>query len=154
MRSDFGRALRAIRTDQTAARALGINVPRYKLMAFLIAASFASIAGSLYAYYFQFISPEMVSTNRSFEIITALVVGGEGSLVGPVIGVAILTLLPTVFQPLANFKTLAEGLILVVALLYLPSGIFGGVLSAFRGKPKRIETGATPIGVEVEGAKQ
>lgn len=154
MRSDFGRALRAIRTDQTAARALGINVPRYKLMAFLIAASFASIAGSLYAYYFQFISPEMVSTNRSFEIITALVVGGEGSLVGPVIGVTILTLLPTVFQPLANYKTLAEGIILVVALLYLPSGIFGGILAAFRKKSRPIQSSAAPIGVGVEGAKQ
>jgi len=151
VRSNFGRALRAIRTDQTAARALGINVPRYKLMAFLISAGFASVAGSLYAYYFQFISPEMVSTQRSFEMVTMLVVGGETTLVGPVIGAVILTLLPTVFQPLANFKTLAEGLILVGALLYLPSGIFGGILAAMKKKGDRpvqtppVQIESTPV---------
>ncbi len=149
VRSDFGRALRAIRTDQTAARALGINVPRYKLMAFLISAGFASVAGSLYAYYFQFISPEMVSTQRSFEMVTMLVVGGEATLVGPVIGAVILTLLPTVFQPLANFKTLAEGMILVGALLYLPSGIFGGILAAIQKKGDR-PVQAPPV--QIEGA--
>jgi branched-chain amino acid transport system permease protein len=153
VRSDFGRALRAIRTDQTAARALGINVPRYKLMAFLISAGFASVAGSLYAYYFQFISPEMVSTQRSFELVTMLVVGGEATLVGPVIGAVILTLLPTVFQPLANFKTLAEGLILVGALLYLPSGIFGGILAALQKKSDR-PVQAPPLQIESTPARE
>jgi branched-chain amino acid transport system permease protein len=153
VRSDFGRALRAMRVDPVAARALGINVPKYKLMAFLIAASFASVAGSLYAYYFQFISPEMVSTNRSFELVTMLVVGGEATLVGPVIGAVILTLLPTVFQPLANFKTLAEGVILVSALLYLPSGIFGGILAALQRKRiQPIET--MPSAVESKPARE
>lgn len=153
VRSDFGRTLRTIRTDPVAASALGINVPRYKLMAFLISAGFASVAGSLYAYYFQFISPEMVSTNRSFEMVTMLVVGGEATLVGPVIGAVILTLLPTVFQPLANFKTLAEGLILVLALLYLPSGIFGGILGAMqRWRNRPIES--APVHVEATGSPE
>jgi branched-chain amino acid transport system permease protein len=77
MRSDFGRTLRSIRTDQTAALALGIDVPRYKLYAFLIGAAFASIAGSLLAFDFQFLSPDMVSTQQSFLIVTMLVIGGE-----------------------------------------------------------------------------
>ena len=140
MRSNFGRTLRAIRTDQTAAGALGIDVPRYKLMAFLIAAGFASLAGSLYAFYFQFLSPDMVSTTRSFEFVTMLVVGGEGTLVGPLIGVALLTMLPTLFQPLANYKTLASGLILVLALLHLPAGIYGGMLALVR----RVARAAAP----------
>jgi branched-chain amino acid transport system permease protein len=122
LRSDFGRALRAIRTDQTAALALGIDVPRYKLYAFLIAAACASVAGSLYAYYFQFLSPEMVSTPRSFELLTMLVIGGEGSLAGPLLGVLLLVLLPTVVQPLAQAKTLFAGAVLA-GLLFLPSGI-------------------------------
>ena len=109
MRSDFGRTLRSIRTDQTAALALGIDVPRYKLYAFLIGAAFASIAGSLLAFDFQFLSPDMVSTSQSFLIVTMLVIGGEATLVGPVIGVVLLTLLPTAFQFLANYKTLASG---------------------------------------------
>jgi branched-chain amino acid transport system permease protein len=126
MRSDFGRTLRSIRTDQTAALALGVDVPRYKLYAFLIGAAFASLAGSLYAFDFQFLSPDMVSTQQSFLIVTMLVIGGEATLAGPVIGVILLTLLPTAFQFLANYKTLASGILLVGALLYLPSGLYGG----------------------------
>ena len=127
LRSDFGRALRAIRTDQTAALALGIDVPRYKLYAFLISAACASVAGSLYAYYFQFLSPEMVSTPRSLEYVTMLVIGGEGSLAGPVLGVLLLVLLPTSVQALDQVKTLFSGLVLVGGLLLLPSGILGAV---------------------------
>jgi branched-chain amino acid transport system permease protein len=132
MRSDFGRTLRAIKTDQTAALALGIDVPRYKLYAFLIGAAFASIAGSLLAFDFQFLSPDMVSTQQSFLIVTMLVIGGEATLVGPVIGVILLTLLPTAFQFLANYKTLASGILLVVALLYLPQGLYGGFIAIVR----------------------
>jgi branched-chain amino acid transport system permease protein len=127
-RSGYGRALRATRADQTAARALGIQVPRYKVSVFLLSAALASLAGSLYAFFFHFLSPEMVSTSRSLEMITMLVLGGEGTLVGPLVGVALLTLLPAAFQPLSIYKTLAEGGLLVLILLYLPGGIFGGLL--------------------------
>jgi branched-chain amino acid transport system permease protein len=141
MRSDFGRTLRAIRTDQTAALALGINVPRYKLFAFLIGAAFASLAGSLLAFDFQFLSPDMVSTPQSFLLVTMLVIGGEGTLVGPVIGVILLTMLPTAFQFLATYKTLASGILLVTALLYLPQGLYGGFVSLLNrlpgGRPPR-----------------
>jgi branched-chain amino acid transport system permease protein len=153
MRSDFGRTLRAIRTDQTAALALGIDVPRYKLYAFLIGAAFASIAGSLLAFDFQFLSPDMVSTNQSFLIVTMLVIGGEGTLVGPVIGVILLTLLPTAFQFLANYKTLASGILLVVAMLYLPSGLYGGFTSIVRrltGGPRKIDTPNSGVAIPVE----
>ncbi|HUZ74393.1 MAG TPA: ABC transporter permease [Stellaceae bacterium] len=125
MRSGFGRALKSVRTDQTAAAALGVNVARYKLAAVVISAALASLSGSLYAFYFHFLSPEMVGTPRSFEMIAMLVAGGEGTLVGPVLGVALLTLLPTVFQPFATYKTLGEGLLLVGCFLWLPEGIFG-----------------------------
>jgi branched-chain amino acid transport system permease protein len=125
MRSGFGRALKAVRTDQTAAAALGVNVVRYKLAAFLISAALASLSGSLYAFYFHFLSPEMVGTPRSFEMIAMLVAGGEGTLVGPILGVALLTLLPTLFQPFALYKTFAEGLLLVLCFMWLPEGLFG-----------------------------
>ncbi len=127
IRSSFGRALQAVRTDQTAASALGINVPRHKMAAFAISAALASLSGSLYAFYFHFLSPEMVGTQRSLEMIAMLVVGGDGTLVGSVFGVALLTLLPTMFQPLAHYKTLAEGALLTLAVRYLPGGIFGSI---------------------------
>ncbi len=132
MRSDFGRMLRSIHTDQLAALALGVDVPRYKLYAFLIGAAFASIAGSLLAFDFHFISPDMVNTEQSFGLLTMLVVGGEGTLVGPVIGVLLLTLLPTVFQFLENYKTLVSGVLLVTALLYFPAGLYGGFTALIR----------------------
>lgn len=127
IRSSFGRALQAVRTDQTAASALGVNVPRHKMAAFAISAALASLSGSLYAFYFHFLSPEMVGTQRSLEMIAMLVVGGEGTLIGALFGVTLLTLLPTIFQPLALYKTLAEGALLVLAVRYLPGGIFGSL---------------------------
>lgn len=130
IRGSFGRALQAVRTDQTAAAALGVNVPRYKMAAFAISAALASISGSLYAFFFHFLSPEMVGTQRSLEMIAMLVVGGEGTLVGPVFGVALLTLLPQIFQPLAIYKTLAAGALLVLTVRYLPGGIFGTLAGA------------------------
>ena len=125
LRSGFGRALKAVRTDETAAAALGVNVPRYKLAAVCLSAVLASLSGSLYAFYFHFLSPEMVGAPRSFEMIAMLVAGGEGTLVGPLLGVALLTLLPTIFQPFALYKTFAEGVLLVLCFLWLPEGMFG-----------------------------
>jgi branched-chain amino acid transport system permease protein len=68
-------------------------------------------------------------------MIAMLVVGGEGTLVGSLFGVALLTLLPTVFQPLAVYKTLAEGLLLVLAVRYLPGGIFGTLAQRLLNPP-------------------
>jgi branched-chain amino acid transport system permease protein len=67
----------------------------------------------------------MVNTSRSLEMITMLVIGGEGTLVGSLVGVALLTLLPEIFQPFALYKRLAEGALLVLAFQYLPAGIYG-----------------------------
>lgn len=125
MRGGFGFALKAVRTDQTAAAALGVDVPRYKMAAFVISAVLGSLSGSLYAFYFHFLSPEMVGTPISFSMIAMLIAGGEGTLVGPIFGAALLTLLPTVFQPLAYYKTFAEGLLLVCCFLWLQDGMFG-----------------------------
>jgi branched-chain amino acid transport system permease protein len=144
MRSSFGRALQAIRTDQTAAAALGIDVPRHKMAAFAISAVLGSLAGSLYAFDFHFLSPEMVSTQRSFEMIAMLVVGGEGMLVGGLLGSALITLLPTIFQPFAIYKTLAEGAILVLAFQHMPDGIVGTAMRWLGGSaPARAPGGAT-----------
>jgi ABC-type branched-subunit amino acid transport system permease subunit len=127
LRSGFGRALKAIRTDQTAATALDINVARYKVAAFAISAALASLSGSLYAFFFHFLSPEMVNTSRSLEMVTMLVIGGEGTLVGSLLGAALLTLLPEIFQPFAIYKRLAEGALLVLTFQYLPAGIYGSL---------------------------
>jgi branched-chain amino acid transport system permease protein len=128
MRSGFGRALKAIRSDQMAAAALGVNVVRYKLAAFLISVALASLAGSLYAFFFNFLSPEMVGTSRSLELVAMLIIGGESTLVGGLFGALLLTLLPVIFAPLAIYKTFASGALLVISFLHLPQGIYGALI--------------------------
>ena len=125
LRSDFGRTLRAIRTDQMAAAALGVDTVRVKLVVFLISAALASLSGSLYAFFFNFLSPEMVGTSRSLELVAMMVIGGEGTLVGPLVGSIFLTLLPVIAQPLALYKTFVSGALLVTCFLYLPQGLYG-----------------------------
>jgi branched-chain amino acid transport system permease protein len=128
MRSGFGRALKAIRSDQMAAAALGINTVRYKLAAFLISVTLASLAGSLYAFFFNFLAPEMVGTSRSLELVAMLIIGGESSLVGGLFGALLLTLLPVMSAPLAIYKTFASGALLVASFLHLPQGIYGAFI--------------------------
>src|SRR6185437_3076705 len=125
LRRGFGRALKAVRSDQLAAAALGVDVGRHKVIALCISAALASLSGSLYAFDFHFLSPEMVSTSRSFEMIAMLVLGGEGTLIGGFFGSLVLTLLPTMLQDFAVFKTAVEGAVLVVIFLLLPEGLFG-----------------------------
>ena len=127
MRMGFGRALKAVRSDQLAAAALGVNVGRVKVVALCISAALASLSGSLYAFNFHFLSPEIVSTSRSFEMIAMLVLGGEGTLIGGFFGSLVLTLLPTLVQDFAVFKTAVEGAILVVIFLAMPEGLFGRI---------------------------
>jgi len=134
MRSGFGRALQAIRTDPLAAAALGVNVTGCKMAAFAMSAAIASVAGSLYAFQFHFLAPEMVGAPRSLELVSMLVIGGEGTLIGPLFGAALLTILPTLFQPLAIYKTFASGALLAGFALYLPQGMFGLLLRLVRGK--------------------
>ena len=125
MRSGFGRSLKAVRTDQLAAAALGIDVGRAKVIALCISAALGALSGSLYAFQFHFLSPEMVGTPRSFEMIAMLVLGGEGTLIGPVFGALALTILPTLVQALALYKTATEGALLVLVFLFFPEGLYG-----------------------------
>ena len=128
VRSNRGRILRAMHGDQVGARSLGLRVTRAKVAVFAISACLASVAGSLYADYFRYLSPDQVGSAESLQLITMLVIGGMGTLFGPLIGVALLTYLPIAFQPLANYSTLVTGVLLVVFLRYLPAGLWGAVL--------------------------
>ncbi len=153
MRSSFGRAIQAIRTDQMAAAALGVNVLRTKLVVFSVSAMLASLSGSLYAFNFHFLSPDMVDATRSLELVAMLVIGGEGTLIGPLIGGLLLTLLPTVFAPLASAKTLVSGLLLVGCFLWLPHGLYGLLVDGLNGIFRRFGATARRDAVNEEGAR-
>jgi branched-chain amino acid transport system permease protein len=128
VRSNRGRILRAMHGDQVGARSLGLHVTRAKIAVFVISACMASVAGSLYASYFRYLSPDQVGSGESLTLITMLAIGGMGTLFGPLIGVALLTYLPLVSQSFANYSMLVTGVLLVVFLRYLPAGIWGAVL--------------------------
>jgi branched-chain amino acid transport system permease protein len=137
MNTDLGRTLRAIRGDQMASEALGIDVKAMKLLALAISAALAALSGGLYAFFFHFLSPEMVGTQQSLTLVAMLVLGGEGTLVGSLLGSLIITMLPIVFQPLAIYKTFASGLLLVLCFLFLPQGLFGLLVHALPAKARR-----------------
>ena len=121
--SRFGRALVALSGSEDAARALGVNVARYKLAAFVISAIYASLAGSLFVHVVGFISPEIVGMNMVIAAFTMLYVGGIGTTFGPLIGAVVISLLPEIFRPLKDYQDLVYGAALIVILIYAPGGI-------------------------------
>lgn len=123
-RSKTGRAFEAIKEDETAARLMGINVAGYKLLAFVLGASIAGVAGGLNAHYTFTIGPGNYAFENAVDILTMAVFGGTSNLIGPVIGSTILTLLPEAMRSLKDFRLAANGFILIIVILYLPKGIW------------------------------
>src|SRR5882757_548555 len=133
--SRFGRALAAIAGSEDAARALGIDVARYKLAAFLISAAYAALAGSLFVHVVEFVSPEVFGLNMVVLAFTMLYVGGIGTIGGPILGAVIVTLLPEVFRGLKDYQDLFYGAGLILLLIYAPKGLAGlGNLMSRGGK--------------------
>jgi len=122
--SKTGRAFEAIKEDEIAARLMGVNVAGYKLLAFVLGAVIAGVAGGLNAHYTFTIGPGNYAFENAVEILTMAVFGGTSNLIGPVIGSTILTLLPEVMRSLKDYRLAANGLILIIVILYLPKGIW------------------------------
>lgn len=123
VRSPIGRALRAIRGSEVAAKASGIDVAGYKVFVFTLSAVLASLAGSLYVMFAQFITPAEATFFRSVEFLTMIVLGGLASIYGAVVGAAILTLLPHLFARLHDYEMVVIGAILVLCMVFLPQGL-------------------------------
>jgi branched-chain amino acid transport system permease protein len=121
----IGRCFGAIRLNDELASTLGINVFRYKLLSFAIGNAFAAVAGALYAWYIGYIEPEYLGIPHSLALISMVLLGGSGSLVGPVVGALVLTALPHLIQFSAEARVMAYGAILIFAILVLPQGIWG-----------------------------
>jgi branched-chain amino acid transport system permease protein len=123
-RSKVGRAFEAIKEDEIAARLMGVNVAGYKLLAFTLGAAIAGLAGGLNAHYTFTIGPGNYAFENAVDILTMAVFGGTSNLIGPTLGASILTLLPEVLRQFRDFRLAANGLILVLVILYLPKGIW------------------------------
>jgi branched-chain amino acid transport system permease protein len=122
----FGRALTAIRENELAAEATGVDTTRYKIQAFVLAAFYAGIAGSFYAHFVKYISPDSFTINESFILLAMLAFGGQGNLIGPMVGAASLILIPEVFRPLQEYRMFVYGGILIVMMLVRRQGLLGG----------------------------
>ena len=133
LRSRLGRAMLAVRENEDLAQSLGIPVARTKMIAFILATGFLSVTGSLYAHYFRFISPVSFSVGESFRHVTMLIVGGKGTLLGPLVGAVIFTALPEILRSTEDYQWIAYGVILMLCVVFLPKGIVG-CFRDFRGR--------------------
>jgi len=122
----FGRALVSIRENELAAEAMGVHTTRYKIQAFVLAAFYAGIAGSFYAHFVKYISPDSFYIYESFILLAMLAFGGQGNLIGPVVGAAVLIIIPEIFRFLQEYRMLVYGGVLVTMMLVRRQGLLGG----------------------------
>ena len=130
MASPHGRALLAVREDEIAAEAMGVNTTKAKVRAFVIGAFFAGVAGGLFAHYLSYLNPQTFDFNKSFEIIIMVVLGGMGSTTGAVIAAIFLTVLREALRPLQeitqiDLRMVIYSLFFVILMLTRPRGLFG-----------------------------
>ena len=154
LHSRSGRALRAISSSELAAETAGINAGRYKLQVFVLSAALASLAGSLFVHNLSFANPEPFDFAYSIELVVMAVLGGLGNIWGPVVGAATITVLGEALPPLGNLLNQwinptasgmpleldvpAFGLILVLALIFLPRGVTTSLSALFQRRRPRI----------------
>ena len=122
-RSKVGRAFESIKEDETAAGLMGIDVAAHKMLAFVLGAAIAGLAGTLNAHLTFFIGPSEYGFDRAVDILTMAILGGISNLTGPVVGAVILTLLPEMLRSFKDFRLVVNGFILVLIVLFLPKGI-------------------------------
>jgi branched-chain amino acid transport system permease protein len=136
--SRFGRNLKAMRDDLIAARAMGINVGIYQLACFALSGFYAGIAGSLYAVWLSYISPTSFDLNQSIFILAQTLVGGMGTLIGPVIGAIALVGLQQYLLAFGDLQLIIYGGLIVVLVLVARGGIAGGLTALWQLFKKRL----------------
>ena len=125
IKSSHGRRAIAVREDEIAAEAIGINTTRTKVQVFTIGAFFAGIAGALYASYFFVIKPDQFGFLKSIDILVIVVLGGLGSMSGTIIAAILLAILSTALQEFSDIRMILYSLMLVLIMIFRPGGIMG-----------------------------
>jgi len=124
--SSLGRAMISIREDEIASQAMGVNVARVKVLAFVLAAFFAAMAGGLLAHESGFmLMPKDAGFQKSFDYLIMVVLGGRGSITGVMLAAALLTALPEALRGFADYRLIIYALLLIVMMLFRPQGLFG-----------------------------
>ncbi len=141
-----GRAFLAVREDEIAAEAMGVDTTKAKVRAFATGAFFAGVAGALFAHYLRYLNPATFDFNRSFEVIIMVVLGGMGSLTGSVVAAIFLTVLKELLRPLQeitklDFRMVIYSVLLIVLMLNRPNGLFGTrEISSFFKRKKEVKS--------------
>lgn len=123
--SSHGRACISIRENEIAAEAVGINSTKYKVLAFVIGASFAGIAGALYSSYFYYIKPDLFGFLKSIDILVIVVLGGMGSISGSIMAAILLALISAYLQAFAELRMVIYSVVLLVIMIFRPQGLMG-----------------------------
>jgi branched-chain amino acid transport system permease protein len=125
-RAKLGHAWAAIREDELAASSNGINVPLYKMIAFVIGALLAGYAGALETHINFFVDPTEYSVTRAIQILTFAVAGGTTNILGPIVGALFLTSLPEIIRQASAYRDVVNGVILILVIIFRPQGIVAG----------------------------
>ncbi|HEX3179598.1 MAG TPA: branched-chain amino acid ABC transporter permease [Methylomirabilota bacterium] len=125
VRSRIGRAFVALRENEALAESVGIDGTRYLVLAAVVSAALAGVAGSLYAHYTRFVSPEVFLFSYTVTMVIMVVAGGQGTLMGPIVGALLFTALPEALREALSWQwqMLAYGVVLIVLVFFLPRGI-------------------------------
>ena len=124
-RSRFGRGLVAVREDETLASFLGINVVGYKLAAYVISSMLAAMVGCAYAPIMNFISPDLLSAHETISLIGVLILGGIGTVAGPILGTLVFFGIPEMLRVARLYRLVVLGIVIVLVVLFMPKGIAG-----------------------------
>lgn len=122
-RSRVGRAFAAIKADESAAEAMGINTTYYKMLAFALGAMIAGVAGGLSAHLTFFIGPKDFAYHRTVEILSFAVLGGSDLIIGPIVGALLLTLLPELLRSASEYRLMIYGALMVAMMAFRPQGL-------------------------------
>jgi branched-chain amino acid transport system permease protein len=138
--SSFGRTLIAIREDEIAAEAMGVNTTRHKVLSFVVSSAMAGVAGGLFAHYLMYLHPNSFTFIKSFEIIIMIVIGGLGSITGSVLGAVLYIVLTEGLREFAQYRMVLFSLLLIVIMIVRPGGILGHrELWSFFARRRRVE---------------
>lgn len=125
-KSYFGRACRAIRDNPEAASAMGVNVPRTKIVVFVLTSTLAGVVGMVFAFVNNYVSPPIFDLERMFELLFMIIIGGTGRHAGAIVGAVLLYSLQFAVEPLVGkFHLLIYGLVVVLVILFAPKGLMG-----------------------------
>jgi branched-chain amino acid transport system permease protein len=143
--SRFGKALLAIREEETAAEALGVDTVHYKIAIFTISTFYAGIAGGFFAHFLRFIAPDSFTFWESFTLLAMLAMGGQGNLVGPIAGASLLIAIPEIFRFLTDYRMIFYGLILIFMMLFRREGLFRNRTYSLKWVPPWERKESTPV---------